>query len=120
MAYVTVVGGESILDDPGARRIFNSSAGSMCSLGRALRKTNPLTLSCGGLCAGNCFPASCGKTAAGCRDTSVQDGSLASGCSLRERQLVVTSTPGFSLGASALTSGRVLQEQVLRAPLCCP
>lgn len=79
----------------GARRIFNSSIGNMFSLGRSFRKTNLLTFSCIVLCAGNCFPAPYGKTAAGFHDTSAKDGSLASRCIFREHQLYCNFNSSF-------------------------
>lgn len=79
----------------GAHWIFNSIVGSMFSFGSFFRKTNLLTFSCIVLCAGNCFPAPYGKTAAGFHDTSVKDGSLASRCIFREHQLSVILIPLF-------------------------
>lgn len=105
----------------GARWILNSSTGSMFSFGSFFRKTNPLTSSCIVLCAGNCFPASCGKTAAGFHDTSVEDGSLASRCIFREHQLIVILIPCFILETSTrYISECALQKQMLRSSLCCP
>lgn len=85
---------------PGAHWIFNSSIGNMFSFGSFFRKTNLLTFSCIVLCAGNCFPASYGKTAAGFHDTSVKDRSLASRYIFREHQLIVTLIPCFILETS--------------------
>lgn len=69
--------------------------GACSHLGVFFRKTNLLTFSCIVLCAGNCFPAPYGKTAAGFHDTSVKDGSLASRCIFREHQLSVILIPLF-------------------------
>lgn len=88
----------------GACWILNSSTGSMSSLGSSFRKTDLLTFSCVVLCAGNCFPASCGKTAAGFHDTSVEDGSLATRCIFREHQLIVTLIPCFIPETSTATA----------------
>lgn len=105
----------------GAHWIFNSSVGNMFSFGSFFRKTNLLTFSCIVLCAGNCFPASYGKTAAGFHDTSVKDGSLASRCIFREHQLIVTLIPCFILETSTrYISVCALQKQMLRSSLCCP
>lgn len=101
LACYEMVGGELILDDRALVELvvhvgYSIVALGACShLGVFFRKTNLLTFSCIVLCAGNCFPASCGKTAAGFHDTSVEDGSLATRCIFREHQLIVILIPCF-------------------------
>lgn len=127
LAYYEIVGGELILDDHTQVELlvhigYSIVALGTCShLGVASGKTNLLTFGCIVLCAGNCFPASYGKTAAGFHDTSVKDGSLASRCIFREHQLIVTLIPRFILETrTRYISVYALQKQMLRSSLCCP
>lgn len=110
LAHYEIVGGELILDDRALVELVVHVGYSIVALGACSHwgvfsgKTNLLTSSCIVLWAGNCFPASCGKTAAGFHDTSVEDGSLATRCIFREHQLIETLIPCFIPETSTVTS----------------